>query len=152
MNKIHLHFFFRSSGQSRGVVGIMKAESPTESRPRHTAMFAGVNEDISYIRNGKCLCSCLKNLLTFLIKSHQRVEIIGWHVDDDPYESIFQLTQRSWVYGDDDIRIPLTVNDSAINERMLLREAKEPNVTDDEVLLAAFRVSPTHCISFLLIV
>ncbi|VDK84251.1 unnamed protein product [Dibothriocephalus latus] len=57
-----------------GISGVVKANSPAESRPRHTAIFAGFEEDIANIKS-------------------------GWSKSVQPFESVFNNVGASWAFG-----------------------------------------------------
>ncbi|KAM3181216.1 hypothetical protein ACTXT7_014806 [Hymenolepis weldensis] len=60
---------------TKGVMGIVQAEAPTETRPRHVALLSGFNED-------------LFNIWGF------------WKRNLHSFESILHNVQSSWAYGD----------------------------------------------------
>ncbi|VUZ40331.1 unnamed protein product [Hymenolepis diminuta] len=67
--------FLMRMAETKGVMGIVKAEAPTETRPRHVALLSGFNED-------------LFNIWGF------------WKRNLHPFESILHNAQFSWAYGD----------------------------------------------------
>lgn len=76
----------RQMAKTEGLMGIVKAEAPTETRTRHTALLAGFNEDLFNLWGGKL----------DLLKSF----FLGWKKNLRPFESILHTTQFSWAYGD----------------------------------------------------
>lgn len=73
--------------ETKGVMGIVKAEAPTETRPRHVALLSGFNEDLFNIWGCEYLF-CISSLVSV------------WKRNLHPFESILHNAQFSWAYGD----------------------------------------------------
>uniref|UniRef100_A0A915EW50 GPI ethanolamine phosphate transferase 1 n=1 Tax=Echinococcus canadensis TaxID=519352 RepID=A0A915EW50_9CEST len=107
-----------------GQMGLVKAEPPTETRPRHVALLAGFNEDIFNIRNGT-----VKPLIAK----------IPWKTNIRPFNAILHNAQFSWAYGD-----PVALSsfkvlpDDPRNQRLKLEHyntaSYSPTFADDFVL------------------
>uniref|UniRef100_A0A5K3FEZ0 GPI ethanolamine phosphate transferase 1 n=1 Tax=Mesocestoides corti TaxID=53468 RepID=A0A5K3FEZ0_MESCO len=74
-NKMSEDSFLMRISSSKGQVGVVRADVPTETRPRHVALLAGFNEDASNLRN-------------------------AWRTNIQPFDAIVHHTQRTWAYGD----------------------------------------------------
>ncbi|CAL2029573.1 unnamed protein product [Caenorhabditis brenneri] len=71
----YLHSIINSR---KGVYGLSRSHVPTESRPGHVAIFAGITEDISAVAK-------------------------GWKKNPVQFDSVFNRSSRSWMWGSPDI-------------------------------------------------
>uniref|UniRef100_A0A0X3P1B0 GPI ethanolamine phosphate transferase 1 n=1 Tax=Schistocephalus solidus TaxID=70667 RepID=A0A0X3P1B0_SCHSO len=68
-----------------GISGVVKANVPTESRPRHTAILAGFEENIANIKT-------------------------GWSRSVQPFESVFNNVEVSWAFGSESVPLYFAAN------------------------------------------
>ncbi|KAG5457528.1 MAG: hypothetical protein BJ554DRAFT_2429, partial [Olpidium bornovanus] len=93
--------FLRDVVTGRGSWGVSHTRVPTESRPGHVAIIAGLYEDVSAVTKGWLSCNVHINSgcgLAPLI-----VACVGWKMNPVNFDSVFNQSRHTWSFGSPDI-------------------------------------------------
>ncbi|KIK68278.1 hypothetical protein GYMLUDRAFT_35656 [Collybiopsis luxurians FD-317 M1] len=101
--------YLRSIISTRGAYGVSHTRVPTESRPGHVAMIAGMYEDVSAVTK-------------------------GWKVNPVEFDSVFNRSSGTWAFGSPDI-VPMFTRSSEGRVREWCYDESEEDFTKDATAL-----------------
>ncbi|KAJ3984026.1 Phosphatidylinositolglycan class N-domain-containing protein [Lentinula detonsa] len=101
--------YLRSIISTRGAFGISHTRVPTESRPGHVAIIAGMYEDVSAVTK-------------------------GWKVNPVEFDSIFNRSSGTWAFGSPDI-VPMFTESSEGRVKEWCYDESEEDFTKDATAL-----------------
>ncbi|KAJ4489952.1 Phosphatidylinositolglycan class N-domain-containing protein, partial [Lentinula aciculospora] len=99
----------RSIISTRGAYGVSHTHVPTESRPGHVAIIAGMYEDVSAVTK-------------------------GWKVNPVEFDSVFNRSSGTWAFGSPDI-VPMFTKSSEGRVREWCYDESEEDFTKDAIAL-----------------
>ncbi|KAJ3850387.1 Phosphatidylinositolglycan class N-domain-containing protein [Lentinula lateritia] len=101
--------YLHSIISNRGAYGVSHTRVPTESRPGHVAMIAGMYEDVSAVTK-------------------------GWKVNPVEFDSVFNRSSGTWAFGSPDI-VPMFVKSAEGRVREWCYDESEEDFTKDATAL-----------------
>lgn len=92
--------YLRRLALDRGAWGLSHTRVPTESRPGHVALIAGMYEDVSAVTKGRSI-PYVRLKEDFL--SNSTVTITGWKLNPIPFDSVLNQSSHTFSFGSPDI-------------------------------------------------
>lgn len=81
--------------------GVSHTRVPTESRPGHVAIIAGMYEDVSAVTRGQSYCALLQR--TYYLLTPTLLGPTGWKMNPVNFDSVFNQSSHSFTFGSPDI-------------------------------------------------